>query len=63
MLTVAMVGGRWQVGSKEALLPRLASSGLEKGHRQPMPMSREALQDRAREKGRPVRGGGDCGDA
>ena len=39
VLTVAMMGRRYLIGSNEALLPRLASSGLEKGHRQPMPMS------------------------
>ena len=39
VLTVAMVGRRYLIGSNEALLPRLACSGLEMGHRQPMPMS------------------------
>ena len=39
VLTVAMVGRRYLIGSNEALLPRLGSSGLKMGHRQPMTMS------------------------
>ena len=39
VLTVAMVGRRYLISSNEALLPRLGSSGLKMGHRQPMTMS------------------------